>query len=142
MALIQADSERIKLEKDAMVGYISPESHSNVRKQLMDLQQKQKEFANVFSHMEECEKINNEKLEKIALINDVAETLNELKIESKEFLEEIESEKYSVSFEIDEQISRDEESDTKESGRSKNLTNVTRKEIFIENVECLKEYIS
>ena len=94
LALIQADSERIKLEKDAMVGYISPESHSNVRKQLMDLQQKQKEFANVFSHMGEYEKINHEKQEKIALINELAETLNELKIESKEFPEEIEDEKY------------------------------------------------
>ena len=46
--------------------------------------------------MGECEKMNNEKQEKIALINGVAEALNELKIESKEFLEEIESEKYSL----------------------------------------------
>jgi chromosome segregation ATPase len=114
LALIQADSDRVKMEKEAMVGYISPESHSNVRKQLMDLQQKQKEFANVFSHMGECEKINNEKQEKIALINKVAATLIERKIESKEFLEEIESEKYSISFEINEQISKAEDSDTKE----------------------------
>ena len=139
LALIQADSDRIKMEKEAMVGYISPESHSNVRKQLMDLQQKQKEFANVFSHMGEYEKMNNEKQEKIALINEVAETLNELKIESKEFLEEIESEKYSISFEIDEQISKAEDSNTKESKHSKDLTNVTKKEIFIENVKLLKE---
>ena len=125
LALIQADSERIQMEKDAMVGYISPESHSNVKKQLMDLQQKQKEFANVFSHMEDCEKINNEKQEKIALINDVAETLNELKAESKEFLEEIESEKYSISFEIDEPISKGEESDTKVSEHSRNVENLT-----------------
>ena len=105
----------------------------------MDLQQKQKEFANVFAHVGECEKMNNEKKEKIALINEVAETLNELKIESKEFLEEIESEKYSISFEIDEQISKAEDSNTKESKYSKNLTNVTKKEIFIENVKLLKE---
>ena len=91
LALIQADSDRVRMEKEAMVGYISHESHSYVRKQLMDLQQKQKEFANVFSYMGECEKIDNEKQEKIALINEVPATLNELKIESKEFLEEIES---------------------------------------------------
>ena len=121
-----------------MVGYISPESHSNVRKQLMDLQQKQKELANVFAHVGECEKMNNEKKEKIALINEVAETLNELNIESKEFLEEIESEKYSISFEIDEQISKAEDSDTKESKHSRHLTNATKKEIFIGNVGPLK----
>ena len=113
LALMQADSDHVKMGKEAMVGYISPESHSNVRKQLMDLQQKQKEFANVFAHVGECEKMNNEKKEKIALINEVAETLNELKIESKEFLEEIESEKYSISFEIDEQISKAEDSNKK-----------------------------
>jgi hypothetical protein len=36
LALIQADS--VKMEKEPMDGYISPESHRNVRKQLMDLQ--------------------------------------------------------------------------------------------------------
>ena len=34
----QADGARLRLEREAMEGFVSPESHSNVRKQLMDLQ--------------------------------------------------------------------------------------------------------
>ena len=34
---IQADGERLRLEREAMEGFVSPESHSNLKKQLMDM---------------------------------------------------------------------------------------------------------
>ena len=35
--LFQADGERLRLEREAMEGFVSPESHTNVKKQLMDM---------------------------------------------------------------------------------------------------------
>ena len=33
----KADGEKLRLEREAMEGFVSPESHSNVKKQLMDM---------------------------------------------------------------------------------------------------------
>ena len=34
---MKADGERLRMEREAMEGFVSPESHSNVKKQLMDM---------------------------------------------------------------------------------------------------------
>ena len=36
--ILKADGERLRLEREAKEGFVSPESHSNVKKQLMDMQ--------------------------------------------------------------------------------------------------------
>ena len=35
--LFKADGERLRLEREAMEGFVSPGSHTNVKKQLMDM---------------------------------------------------------------------------------------------------------
>ena len=79
-------SSRLQLERETMTGFISPESHFNIKKQLMDLQRKQRKFGEVFGHMEGVET-------KVDSMVEAAEALGRLEIQSSKFLEEGDSEK-------------------------------------------------
>ena len=86
IVLLQANSEQLQMEKDASTGFVSLETHSNVKKQLMDIQQKHKQFAAVFSQLEETEKIKEMKQDKIETIDQLKKSINELDHQSAEFL--------------------------------------------------------
>ena len=67
------------MEREAMEGFVSPESHSNVKKQLMDMkvtktqtnqtgknvQARQRELATAFSQVEKCEQLSKKKDEQV-----------------------------------------------------------------------------
>ena len=86
IVLLEANGEKLQMEKDALFGRVSPETHSNVKKQLMDLQQKHKQFAAVFSQLEENEKIKELKQDKIEIIDQLRKSIDELDKQSDEFL--------------------------------------------------------
>ena len=68
-----------------MTDFINPESHSNIKNQLTDLQRK---FGELFSHMEGVETKIKEEGEKMDSMIEAAEALKKLKIQSNKFLEE------------------------------------------------------
>ena len=68
-----------------MTDFINPESHSNIKNQLTDLQRK---FGELFSHMEGVETKIKEEGEKMDSMIQTAEALKKLKIQSNKFLEE------------------------------------------------------
>ena len=85
---MEASEENYKIEKDSLRGFVKPEDHQKVQKQLQELQKKHKSFAGVFNQMEENEKVKEMKLEKHEIIERLKNSLDNLEEKSNQFLDE------------------------------------------------------
>ena len=88
ISLLEASEENYKIEKDSLRGFVKPEDHQKVQKQLQELQKKHKSFAGVFKQMEENEKVKEMKLEKHEIIERLKNSLDNLEEKSNQFLDE------------------------------------------------------
>ena len=74
------------MEISSQEGFVSPETHSNVKKQLMDLRQRHKQFGAIFAQLEESEKLKELQEDKIQILDEIKKSILELDTESNEFL--------------------------------------------------------
>ncbi|XP_023334218.1 centrosomal protein of 83 kDa [Eurytemora carolleeae] len=90
LKLATAEKEESTLRKECMRGYVSPEKYHQVKSELKEIKQKQKQFSNLIQNLQDVETQKREGEMEIENLNASLDSLDQLRIQSLQFNQYIE----------------------------------------------------